>query len=51
MTWIAMVVLVIGIIGAPFVKGAVARRGAGSPLAYGAGFALLAAALLIARRL
>ena len=51
MTWVALLVLAVGIIAAPFLKTALARRGVSSPMAYGAGFALLAVAVLTARAL
>ena len=51
MTWMALTVLTLGIIGAPFLKTTLARRGVSRPIAYGAGFALLAVAVITARAL
>ena len=51
MTWMAMLVLAVGVVGAPFLRTALAQRGVGRPIAYGAGFALLAVAVLTARAL
>ncbi len=50
-TWMALLLLAVGVVGAPFLKTALAQRGVGRPIAYGAGFALLAVAALTARAL
>jgi len=51
MTWMAVLVLAVGIVGAPFLKTVLAHRGVSRRMAYAAGFALLAVAVITARAL